>query len=133
MRIDRRTLVSAAVVGVVLAGGASVAAAASAGRLGDGAGPTRAGEADDPGRLADLPVEAAEPGDVAPARPLTPGETARPLPTPTEAAPSPEDYVISRRVNPDPGKAVEYWTESRLEQAEPFPMPAAEGPVNVTE
>ncbi|MFF0311309.1 hypothetical protein ACFYSC_28085 [Streptosporangium sp. NPDC004379] len=123
MRIDRRTLVSAAVVGVVLAGGASVAAAASAGRLGGGTGPARTGE----------PVETLDPGDVAPADPLKPGETARPLPSPTEAAPSPEDYVVSRRVNPDPRKAAEYWTESRLEQAEPFPMPAAEGPVNVTE
>ncbi|MEU9836370.1 hypothetical protein AB0D67_32950 [Streptosporangium sp. NPDC048047] len=127
MRIDRRTLVSAAVVGVVLAGGVSVAAAASAGRLGGDAGPTKAGEP------AGGPVETTGPSDVAPADPLKPGETASPLPSPTGAAPSPEDYVVSRRVNPDPRKAAEYWTESRLEQAEPFPMPAAEGPVNVTE
>ncbi|WP_406315550.1 hypothetical protein OHA77_01515 [Streptosporangium sp. NBC_01639] len=116
MNVTRRTWISAGIVSVILAGGISVAAAASAGGTGRGEDP------------------------VAPAV-----EGNQPVPTdapaaqrPSEAPPSPEttapaeDYVVSKDVNPDPRQAGRYWTEQRLENADPLPMPAIEGNVNVT-
>ncbi|MEV7010880.1 hypothetical protein [Streptosporangium sp. NPDC051022] len=136
MHITRRTWVSAGLVSAILAGGISVTAAASAGRIdrgvgrdaetgeagvGSGTGPARTPEADGPGGA----VEGADP-------------TAPPRTDPSDVPPvfrttPPDDTVVSKEVNPDPGEVTTYWTEQRMQEAKPFPMPAVEGPVDVNE
>ncbi|NUW32913.1 hypothetical protein HTZ77_15930 [Nonomuraea sp. SMC257] len=101
----RKMWASAAVVGVIVVGGVSVAAAASAGRLEKVSKETKAVVQVDPGQVAELT-----------------GQT---------PAPSP-DTVVSRDVNPDPDAVLDYWTDKRMEDAEPMPMPEGE-PVKVTE
>lgn len=92
MNPSRKMWASAAAVGVIVAGGVSVAAAASAGRL-DQLKQTRA---------------------VVEKRP--------PSPTSPSSAPS-DGPVASVEVNPDPGEVAEYWTDERLQDAHPMPMP----------
>jgi hypothetical protein len=104
MNQTRKMWTSAAVVGVIVVGGASVAAAASAGKLDAVTRETRA------------VVEKATP-------------TGQTVPAPE----STEGVVVSTEVNPDPGKVIEYWTDDRLEGAEPMPMPEATGKIDVTE
>ncbi|MGV9378672.1 hypothetical protein ACWDRB_22830 [Nonomuraea sp. NPDC003707] len=89
----RKMWASAAVVGAIVVGGASVAAAASAGKLDQVAKETRA------------VVEKAPP-------------TSSPTPTTSDGG-----IVVSRDVNPDPGAVVDYWTDQRLQDAQPMPMP----------
>ncbi|MEU4410372.1 hypothetical protein AB0F88_38200 [Streptosporangium sp. NPDC023963] len=107
MNVTRKTWVSAGIVSLVLAGGISVTAAAASGGIGRAEKPS------------------AEPVPVAPNEPGTSSQE----PSPTAPVPPAEDFVVSREVNPDPRKVVEYWSENRLEQAEPFPMPMVDGPV----
>lgn len=90
MNQTRKMWASAAVVGVIIVGGASVAVSASAGRLEQVRGETRA------------VVEKGSPSSA---------------PEPTD------DIVVSKEVNPDPAKVVEYWTDKRMEDAQPMPMP----------
>ncbi|MFJ2032164.1 hypothetical protein [Streptosporangium sp. NPDC087985] len=117
MHVTRRTWVSAGIVSVILAGGISVAAAASAGGISRGQDPV---------------VPAVEGNQ--PASPDTPAPQSTPDAQPSpETVPPAEDYVVSREVNPDPQKVTHYWTEQRLQDAEPLPMPAVEGAVDVTE
>ncbi|NBE96035.1 hypothetical protein E1267_41610 [Nonomuraea longispora] len=92
----RKMWASAAVVGVIVVGGASIAAAASAGKLEQRGEETRA------------VVEKASPSSHPEAS--TPGPTG-------------DDVVVSREVNPDPGQVIEYWTGERMEDADPMPMP----------
>ncbi|MEV4289673.1 hypothetical protein AB0K40_29570 [Nonomuraea bangladeshensis] len=90
----RKMWASAAVVGVIVAGGISIAAAASAGRLDQAAEETRA------------VVEGPAPQ--------------------SSGGPSggPDDgVVVSEEVNPDPDEVFEYWSDDRMEGAEPMPMP----------
>jgi hypothetical protein len=95
MNQTRKMWASAAVVGVILVGGVSVAAAASAGRL-DQARQTRAVVQEDP--------------------PLSP--------PPTPAADRVEDdIVVSDELESDPDEVVGYWTDDRLQEAQPMPMP----------
>ncbi|MEV0146883.1 MULTISPECIES: hypothetical protein [unclassified Nonomuraea] len=103
----RKMWASAAVVGVIVVGGVSVAAAASAGRLDQVAEETRAVMEVDGSRVAELA-----------------GESAAPESTP--------DVVVSKDVNPDPDAVLDYWTDERMEGAEPMPMPEGE-PGKVTE
>ncbi|WP_433257288.1 hypothetical protein ACQPYK_20000 [Streptosporangium sp. CA-135522] len=110
MRLTRGTWVSAGIVSVVLAGGISVAAAASAGRIDKGQDPAPALEGNRPSSR------------------HSPGSS----PSQGTAAPSEDpakDYVVSREINPDPQKVTGYWTEERLREADPLPMPAVEGTV----
>ncbi|NJP92318.1 hypothetical protein HCN51_23090 [Nonomuraea sp. FMUSA5-5] len=93
----RKMWASAAVVGVIVVGGASVAAAASAGKLDQVARETRA------------VVEKASPS----------GEQQAPAPKST----SDDGLVVSTEVNPDPREVIDYWTDERMEDAEPMPMP----------
>ncbi|MFI9591484.1 hypothetical protein [Nonomuraea sp. NPDC052265] len=104
MNQTRKMWTSAAVVGVIVVGGASVAAAASAGKLDAVARETRA------------VVEQSSP-------------TGRPVPAPD----STEGIVISTEVNPDPREVIDYWTDKRMEEAEPMPMPEATGSFEVAE
>ncbi|MET7329587.1 hypothetical protein [Nonomuraea sp. NPDC005650] len=90
----RKMWASAAVVGVIVVGGASVAAAASAGKLDQVAKETRAVVEKQP-----LPASS---------------------PTPTT---SDDGIVVSHDVNPDPDAVVDYWTDQRLQDAQPMPMP----------
>ncbi|MER6945197.1 hypothetical protein ABT294_14325 [Nonomuraea sp. NPDC000554] len=92
MNQSRKTWASAAVVGVILVGGASVAAAATSGRLARVGEETRA------------VVEKAKPSETP-----TPGST--------------DGIVVSHEINPDPEKVLDYWTDKRLQDAEPMPMP----------
>ncbi|GGO63620.1 hypothetical protein [Nonomuraea cavernae] len=102
MNRSRRMLASAAVVGVIVVGGVSVAAAASAGRL------QQVGE--ETGAV----LEKASPSG----GPLTDQMTE------LTSSPEPSDgFVVSKEVNPDPDAAGDYWTEDRMEDAEPMPMP----------
>jgi hypothetical protein len=88
MNRTRKMWASAGVVGVILAGGFSVAAAASSGGLGEIPEQTRA------------QVEKDAPEE-----------------------PSAPDSVVSTELNPDPQRAVDYWTDERVEGAQPMPMP----------
>ncbi|WP_043616936.1 hypothetical protein [Nonomuraea candida] len=91
----RKMWASAAVVGVIVVGGASIAAAASAGKLDQVARETRA------------VVEKASPS----------GQPQQPSPETSDG------IVVSTEVNPDPGEVIDYWTDQRMEDAEPMPMP----------
>ncbi|TMR98565.1 hypothetical protein [Nonomuraea basaltis] len=107
MNQTRKMWASAAVVGVIVVGGASVAAAASAGKLDQVSKETRA------------VVEKASPSS----------QPDQPAPETTD-----DDIVVSEEVNPDPGKVLEYWTDERMEGAEPMPMPEVPvGEIDVTE
>ncbi|MEV4568751.1 hypothetical protein AB0K12_33700 [Nonomuraea sp. NPDC049419] len=86
----RKMWASAAVVGVIVVGGASVAAAASAGKLDQVARETRA------------QIEKT-------------GEQPRPETT--------DGVVVSTEVNPDPREVLRYWSDQRMEDAQPMPMP----------
>ncbi|MBB2915437.1 hypothetical protein FHS43_006757 [Streptosporangium becharense] len=126
MKVTRKTLVSAGVVGVVLAGGISVTAAASDGGV-------RGTAVERPS--VEKPAEPA-PASV-PAHDPVPSTSTEPDPEPWSPAPEEtppgEDYIVSKEVNPDPEKVAEYWTEHRTEEAEPFPLPVIEGPLEVRE
>ncbi|GAA0394408.1 hypothetical protein GCM10009530_52330 [Microbispora corallina] len=95
-------LISAGVVGAVLIGGISVTATAFAGRLeqAPGAGSDPAGA-----------------GRVAPATPGPVDVTGRVTPPPD----NPD--VVSSELTGDPGDVADYWTDERLEDAQPMPMP----------
>jgi hypothetical protein len=118
MNVTRKTWVSAGIVGAILVGGMSVAAAASAGGIEKANGGTE--------KLGNI----GEPPLIPPQEPGSRPSQNTP-PSSREATPPPEDYVVSRKINPDPEKVVGYWTEENLEGAQPMPMP--EGPVNATE
>lgn len=106
MNQTRKMWASAAVVGVILVGGASVAAAASAGRLERVGKETRA-------------VVEKDPSTQTPADEIPAGRIAELTP-----APEPSDgTVVSKELNPDPQKVIEYWTDKRMEDAQPMPMP----------
>ncbi|MFI7444595.1 hypothetical protein [Nonomuraea indica] len=111
----RKMWASAAVVGVIVVGGVSVAAAASAGRLDQVAKETRAvvEKAAPSGQPAAPDTRATQPSEQAP----------QPVDQLTEATRAPEDVVVSQEVNPDPGEVLEYWSDDRLEEAQPMPMP----------
>ncbi|MEU7893162.1 hypothetical protein AB0B45_09860 [Nonomuraea sp. NPDC049152] len=102
MTPTRKMWVSAAAVGVIVVGGISVAAAASAGRLEKVSQETRA--------------------DV-----NTPAPSDQPAKTNNTDNNSNDDTVVSHEVNQDPQEAVDYWTDTRMEGAEPMPMPEASG------
>jgi hypothetical protein len=87
MNQTRKMWASAAVVGVILVGGVSIAAAASAGRL------------EKVGKETKAVVEQ--------------------IPS---TAPS-DGSVVSKQLNEDPAKVAEYWTDKRMEDAQPMPMP----------
>ncbi|MFG3438160.1 hypothetical protein ACGF0J_13045 [Nonomuraea sp. NPDC047897] len=111
----RKLWASAAVVGVIVVGGVSIAATASAGRLDQVARQTRA------------VVEKAAPSE----QPVVPGTRAtqpsgqppQPVDQLTEATRAPADVVVSQEVNPEPDEVLEYWSDDRLEDAQPMPMP----------
>ncbi|SNT12774.1 hypothetical protein SAMN05216276_102585 [Streptosporangium subroseum] len=117
MNVTRKTWISAGIVGAVLIGGMSVAAAAADGGIEKIEGETRKIEKID------------EPAPIPPRQPGTPSAQ-EPSPS-QETAPPKDDNVVSREINPDPGQTGHYWTDARLEGAQPMPMP--EGPVNATE
>jgi hypothetical protein len=116
----RKMWASAAVVGVIVVGGVSVAAAASAGRLEQVAKETRA--VVEKASSSDESSEYAPAGQApAEAPPSVPDQltelTKSPEPTPDD------DVVVSREINPLPGEVLEYWTDDRLRDAQPMPMP----------
>ncbi|MFC7586693.1 hypothetical protein ACFQYP_25365 [Nonomuraea antimicrobica] len=48
--------------------------------------------------------------------------------SPQQQTPSPnqgddDGFVVSKEVNPDPDAVVDYWTDHRMEDAQPMPMP----------
>jgi len=108
MKPTSRMWISAGVVGLILAGGASIAVAASAGRI-DRAEMERAhidgaGEA----RQEGLPFSSSS---AAPAR---------------SGSPADDDVVVSRRLTEDPQSVLDYWTEERMRDARPQRMPVVD-------
>lgn len=101
MNPTRKMWVSAGVVGVIVVGGASVAAAASAGRI---------------QKVSHQETRAVVEQDKTP-------QSATPSTPAAQPDRDPEDIVVSHEVNSDPNKVVEYWTDERMEGAEPMPMP----------
>ncbi|MGW5688549.1 hypothetical protein [Nonomuraea sp. NPDC003754] len=107
MNPSRKTWVSAVTVGVIVAGGVSIAAAASAGRL------------EKVSQETTVVVN------------NTPAPSGRPAETNDTTDETPDDdTVVSHEVEQSPQEAVDYWTESRMEGAEPMPMPEATGQLN---
>ncbi|WP_424532256.1 hypothetical protein ACOZ38_18900 [Sphaerisporangium viridialbum] len=108
MNPTRKMWISAGVVGVVLAGGISVAAAAASGGVDKTAKVSQESEG---------------------SAPYGPGEAPGQIPGPdvpqnAEPTRSPEEFVVTNDdVNPDPKKVAEFWTEKRMESAEPLPIP----------
>lgn len=100
MNQTRKTWASAAVVGVILVGGVSVAAAASAGRL-DQARETRAVVQEDP--------------------PFSPPPTLDATDQATDRVK--DDIVVSNELESDPDEVAGYWSDDRLQEAQPMPMP----------
>lgn len=107
MKPTSRMWISAGVVGVILAGGASIAVAASAGRI-DRAQMEREGPPF--ASSSATPAPGTAPGTAADGRPEGP-------------AGSPDDVVVSRELTTDPESVLEYWTEERMRDARPQPMP----------
>ncbi|MFF0866672.1 hypothetical protein ACFYUV_33280 [Nonomuraea sp. NPDC003560] len=116
MNQTRKMWASAAVVGVIVVGGASVAAAASAGKLDAVARETRAVVDQRADQRADQSAEQTSP-------------TGRPVPSPGDT----EGVVVSTEINPDPREVIDYWTDKRMEEAEPMPMPEGTGSFEVAE
>ncbi|MEU6410545.1 hypothetical protein [Microbispora sp. NPDC046933] len=108
-----KTMASAVLVGVVIVGGASVTAAAFAGRL------------DDVAKVGDAPAAKLGPAtgghrgsiEVSPADPGHGGLT-EPRSTP-EVDP---DVVFEDLVD-DPDEVSDYWTRERIQDANPMPLP----------
>jgi hypothetical protein len=112
MNPTRKLWISAGVVGAILAGGISVAAAAASGRVDTTA---RVGQESESSKTYG-PGEA--PGQI-------PGPE---VPKNAEPTRSPKDFVVNNgNMNPDPKKVAQYWTEKRMEQAEPLPIPVITG------
>ncbi|MDF5757162.1 hypothetical protein [Spongiactinospora sp. TRM90649] len=99
MNSNRKMWVSAGVVGVILVGGLAVAATAA-------------------GRAAAVDQETG-----AVVEPNIETNSGRP-PTRTQAPPT-DDEIVTEDLNPNPRDVGRYWTEDRLEGAEPLPMPVA--------
>ncbi len=112
MHITRKTWVSAGIVSAILAGGISVTAAASAGRVDRTVGGSPEGSVE--------PAPAASRKAEPPATDAPPAWQQTPSPT--------EGFIISKDVNPDPGQVTSYWTEQRMREASPLPMPEVENP-----
>jgi hypothetical protein len=127
MNPTRKMWISAGVVGVILVGGASVAAVASAGRI-DQARMERASETErQEGLPFSQPSGTPDPAFVAP-DPATGGHTPDDRPHANDPTQKPEDFVVSHEFDPtSPGDVADYWTRERMEQAEPMPMPVVTG------
>ncbi|WP_182902297.1 hypothetical protein [Microbispora sp. H10830] len=108
-----KMMASAVLVGVVIVGGASVTAAAFAGRLDDVAkvgdapaaklGPAAGGHG------GSVEVSPDDPGD---------GDLTGPRSTP-EADPD----VVLKELTDDPDGVADYWTRDRMQDANPMPVP----------
>ncbi|GGL01577.1 hypothetical protein Sme01_46170 [Sphaerisporangium melleum] len=109
MNPTRKMWISAGVVGAVLVGGISVAAAAATGRV----------ETDKAGRQSETSTTYA-PGE-APGRIPGPDVPANAEPT------APPKVFTDEQMNRDPKKVAEFWTEKRMEEAEPLPIPVITG------
>ncbi|MEV5410134.1 hypothetical protein AB0K60_15025 [Thermopolyspora sp. NPDC052614] len=128
MEPTRRMLISAGVVGVILAGGASVAAVASAGRL-DQARLEQANEVQQDG----IPFSQPSPKDDLLSDGNPPYTSGNPPYTSSTGDGSEkvepaqpreeEDFVVSHEINPTPGDALDYWNRGRMEDAKPYPLP----------
>ncbi|WP_248958535.1 hypothetical protein [Sphaerisporangium perillae] len=111
MNPTRKMWISAGVVGAVLAGGISVAAAAASGRV----------------QTDKVSQESESSKTYAPGE--APGQIPGPdVPANAEPTRAPKDFVVSEdNLNPDPKKVAEFWTEKRMEKAEPLPIPVITG------
>jgi hypothetical protein len=112
MNPTRKMWISAGVVGVVLAGGISVAAAAASGRVGRTDKVSQQTESS----------KTYGPGEA-------PGQIPGPeVPQNAEPTRAPKDFVVTNgEMNPNPKKVAEFWTEKRMEEAEPLPIPVITG------
>jgi hypothetical protein len=104
MILTRRMLISAAAAGIIIVGGAAVAATASADRL------EQARRHDQKAKTVIHTGTQTVPGRAVPDSEMS------------VVSPSP-GYVVSHSLGADPGEIAEYWTDDRLEGAEPLPIP----------
>lgn len=111
MKPTSRIWISAGLTGLILAGGASIAVAASTARI-DRAQPQPAAETGQDGR----PVE---PSSASP----SPGSAKRERPAGSGSAATARDSVVSRVITADPEAVLQYWTDERIREAGPAPMP----------
>ncbi|GIH64677.1 MULTISPECIES: hypothetical protein [Microbispora] len=109
----QKTMASAVLVGVVIVGGASITAAAFAGRL------------DDVAKVGDAPAAKLGPatGGHGQSVEVSPDASGRDL-TGARSTPEADDSgVTSKVLTDDPDGVAEYWTRERTEGADPMPVP----------
>ncbi|WP_169984380.1 hypothetical protein [Microbispora sp. H10836] len=106
-----KMMASAVLVGVVIVGGASVTAAAFAGRL------------DDVAKVGDTPAAKLGPAGRGHegSREILPADSGRGGFTGPRSTPDPD--VVSEALTDDPDGVAGYWTSERIEDADPMPMP----------
>ncbi|MFI7632138.1 hypothetical protein [Microbispora rosea] len=106
-----KMMASAVLVGVVIVGGASVTAAAFAGRLDDvakvGDAPAAKLGPAGHGRSVEVSPDAPHQGDVTRAR----------------STPEVDPDVVLKELTDDPDGVADYWTQERIQGANPMPMP----------
>ncbi|GIH48377.1 hypothetical protein SAMN05421833_111194 [Microbispora rosea] len=107
----QKMMASAVLVGVVIVGGASVTAAAFAGRLDDvakvGDAPAAKLGPASHGRSVEVSPDAPRQGDVTRAR----------------STPEVDPDVVLKELTDDPDGVADYWTQERIQGANPMPMP----------
>lgn len=113
MKPTSRMWISAGLTGLILAGGASIAVAASAARIDQVERQAETGRDSTP----------VEPSSAAPAPLTVPGGTARRERREAGSSAAANDIVVTRRLTTDPETVLKYWTDERIREAGPAPMP----------
>ncbi|MEN3539771.1 hypothetical protein AAH991_32005 [Microbispora sp. ZYX-F-249] len=108
-----KMMASAVLVGVVIVGGASVTAAAFSGRLDDVA------KADDAPAAKLGPAGRGHEGS----RDILPADSGRGGFTGSRSTPGADPDVVSEALTDDPDGVAGYWTNERMEDAGPMPVP----------
>ncbi|GAB3131890.1 hypothetical protein [Microbispora hainanensis] len=107
----QKMMASAVLVGVVIVGGASVTAAAFAGRL------------DDVAKAGDAPAAKLGPGGHRGTVEVSPDAPAQGDLTRAQATPEVDPDVVLKELTDDPDGVADYWTQERIQGANPMPMP----------
>jgi len=106
-----KMMASAVLVGVVIVGGASVTAAAFAGRL------------DDVAKAGDAPAAKLGPGGRGGTVEVSPDDPAQGDLTRARATPEVDPDVVLKELTDDPDGVADYWTQERIQGANPMPVP----------
>ncbi|MBD3146376.1 hypothetical protein [Microbispora bryophytorum] len=108
-----KMMASAVLVGVVIVGGASVTAAAFAGRL------------DDVAKVGDAPAAKLGPaaGGQGSSVEVSPGDPGHDDPTGPRSGSEVDPDVVLKELTDDPDGVADYWTDERIQGANPLPVP----------